>query len=46
MNRSGELVFTSRGMLHGGQNRTVWVSRGSSTSSFRVSIMGRVLRDD
>lgn len=46
MNRSAELVFTSRGMLHAGQNRTLWATRGSATVSLRVSRMGRILRDD
>ncbi len=46
MNRSAELVFTSRGMLHAGQNRTLWATRGSTTVSLRVSRLGRILRDD
>jgi type IV fimbrial biogenesis protein FimT len=46
MNRSAELVFTSRGMLHGGQNRTLWARRGAATFSLRISLMGRVALDE
>ena len=46
MNRSAELVFTSRGMLHAGQNRTLWATRGAATVTLRISRLGRTLRDD
>jgi len=46
MNGSDSLVFTSRGILYGFNNRTLVVSHGSSPAldSLTLSVVGRVMR--
>jgi prepilin-type N-terminal cleavage/methylation domain-containing protein len=44
MNGADSIAFSSRGLLHGFMNRTVWVRHGPARDSLAISTAGRILR--